>query len=1352
MGDKGKSADPKAVPDKMQFDSSAQPTTLIIRRKEKSEEYDFWIEAPGIATTCYSHLITLEFRANINKEFQDLIDRISCLSADSDYTCFMKFGKVMFKSFLPEPIQQHIKKLKTPLLIATDDPTLPWEMLHDGKNFMCLRIPIGRKLMTTISINERRQISRNTFSFLMMINHSGDLKGTESEAKKINAFLDEHQTQFARRKIVSGASINFVSAMWLLQEGFDVIHYSGHTMFDEQTQSSYLELDGGQKIQPNDIINNITGYPIVFFNSCQSAVMGNTEQCIYTGYRHVHNLAQSFIIGNSRGGALAFIGTLWKVSDAVAAQFSIAFYAALFGGKTIGESLLLAKQEISAATKDLSWAAFVLYGDPSLRIIQPQQDSTVDANKQAASQAPMPSPTPENGEIQIDSFGDSGRLALYYAYQEMLNMKLGILITAHLFIALTKIEEGYTSKFLLSQGFEPKTVRDALRRLLTMGMDAVSEPQHPDTKAGISERFLKILYLAGKYAMLDQVSCIEEKHLLQGFLEDGDGITVNVLQELGITMPEHEPNSIISMALFTPGNKEDVPEEENKKDPSDVNLDEFTTPARRAIQKAAEAARLTRYPEIRTPHLLIGLTEIDGGVTAGLLSSLNVSPELVRDSLFESLGTNWGLSEEPRKMGVRCSLIIKAAQKEAWREVQQRADKNSERSLKNTARIDYIEERHLLWALLKDGAVDVKSFTMSALKQFGLEPARMLELMPELTVPGVGLKKDNKQVIAEPFDKKKATPTLSALGRELTVLAKDGKLSPVIGRDTEMELIVQILSKKTKSNPLLIGPSGVGKTAIVEGLAQRISEGMVPPGYAQVRLIEITPSSLLAGTKYRGEFEARLQTIIKESREAGNVILFIDEIHTLIGAGESTEGSMDAANILKPALARAEIRCIGATTIDEYRKHIERDAALERRFQTIMINEPNRDDTLTLLRSIKEHYEKHHGVSISDEALKTAVELSIHYITDRHLPDKAISLLDLACARHRTKKASREKEDINGRSTVRPEDVEETLSQWKGIPVGELRQEERDHLFNLESRIKERIIGQDQAITAVCNAIGLSRAGLNKQGRPVGVFLFLGPTGVGKTAMAKALADALFGSEEKLIRLDMSEFSEQHSISKLIGSPPGYKGYGDEGHLTGKLKTYPYSIVLLDEIDKAHRDVFDIFIQLFGEGRLTDGKGHTVDAKNAIFIMTSNLAADVITAESQRVIGFSAGNKAESQNQEIQNILKCTFSPEFLGRIDEVVVFNQLTEDHVKTIARIILTDLQTRVMSRGITLQIDESAVDLMCREGYTRLYGVRPMERLITEQIAKPIGWLLLKGPINEDSKTVLVTAEQGKVTVKN
>ncbi len=591
-----------------------------------------------------------------------------------------------------------------------------------------------------------------------------------------------------------------------------------------------------------------------------------------------------------------------------------------------------------------------------------------------------------------------------------------------------------------------------------------------------------------------------------------------------------------------------------------------------------------------------------------------------------------------------------------------------------------------------------------------------------------------------------STPTLNQFGTDLTKFATEGKLDPVIDRQNEIERIIQTLSRRNKNNPCLIGEPGVGKTAIIEGLAEKIVSGNVPENIKDKRLVTLDISGMVAGAKYRGDFEERIKKALKEVTRDGNIIIFIDEIHTIVGAG-AAEGAIDAANILKPLLARGEIQVIGATTLNEYRKHIEKDSALERRFQPIIVNEPSEEDTIKILQGLREKYEKHHNVKITDAAIDAATKLSARYVNDRFLPDKAIDLLDEAAARVKLKSSEARKVKNNKNvKCVTEDDILEVISIWTGIPLNKLSQDENNRLRNLENNIHQRVVGQDEAVSALSKAIKRSRVGLQDPNKPIGSFLFLGPTGVGKTELAKALSESLFGDENLMIRVDMSEYMESHSTAKMIGSPPGYVGFDEAGGLTEKVRRKPYSVILFDEIEKAHPDVLNVLLQILDDGRLTDSHGRVVNFKNTVIIMTSNIGARLITEK--KTLGFTNSNNTqeyETTKKEVITELKKQFKPEFVNRIDEIIVFHKLTDDEIKQIADIMINKVVNRLKNKNIELIVDDSAKDLIIKKGMDSKYGARPLKRAIQTMLEDRIAEEIINGRIKPGDKTTISASEK-------
>lgn len=807
-------------------------------------------------------------------------------------------------------------------------------------------------------------------------------------------------------------------------------------------------------------------------------------------------------------------------------------------------------------------------------------------------------------------------------------------------------------------------------------------------------------------------------------------------------------------------------------------FDRFTERAQKVMVYSQEEAVRLNHNYIGTEHILLGLIKEGEGVAAQVLKNKGITLEAVRQQVEAAVGKGQHQVEQVMGYTPRTKTILELSVEEA-------------RSLGH----NYIGTEHLLLALIREG----EGVAAQLLLAMGLsfESTRQ-DIMAMLNDEGA----KNKQ--GKPSAKDSKTPALNQFGRDLTEMAKEGKLDPIIGREKEIERVIQILSRRTKNNPVLIGDPGVGKTAIAEGLAQKIVEGSIPEILRGKRVVTLDVSSMVAGSKYRGEFEERLKNVMNEIRESKNVILFIDEMHTIIGAG-AAEGAIDASNILKPALARGEIQAIGATTLDEYRKHVEKDAALERRFQPVQVGEPTKEEALLILEGLRDKYEAHHKVKIADEAIRAAVELSDRYIADRFLPDKAIDLVDEAASKVKIKiftappdhkkleeelaalekekseaislqeyeRAAQIRDKIQGikqqledskknwtdktsskDSVVTEEDIAAVVSSWTGIPVTKLAEEESKRLLNLESILHSRVIGQEEAVEAVAKAIRRSRVGLKDPKRPVGSFIFLGPTGVGKTELSKALAEAMFGDENAIIRIDMSEYMEKHTVSKLIGSPPGYVGYEEGGQLTEKVRRKPYSVVLLDEIEKAHPDVFNVLLQILDDGRLTDGKGRTVDFKNTVVIMTSNVG--VSTIKKQAILGFaaSANEKVDAYEKMKDNVmeeLKRTFRPEFLNRVDEIIVFHQLEESHLKQIVELMLKSLLTRIEDMNINVEVTDKAKSLLVEKGYDQAYGARPLRRAIQKMVEDQLSEEMLKGEIRPGSG-VLIDAVNEKLVFKN
>ncbi len=808
-------------------------------------------------------------------------------------------------------------------------------------------------------------------------------------------------------------------------------------------------------------------------------------------------------------------------------------------------------------------------------------------------------------------------------------------------------------------------------------------------------------------------------------------------------------------------------------------FDKFTERARRVLTLAQEEAQRFNHNYIGTEHLLLGLVREGDGVAAKVLANLGVELNKVRSAVEFIIGRGDRAVMGEIGLTPRAKKVIELAVDEARR-----------------LNHHYIGTEHVLLGLVREGegiAAGVLESLGVNLERVRAETTRILsQSMPQSTHSGGRTAT--------------RTPTVDQLGMDLTAAARADKLDPVIGRHREIERVIQILSRRTKNNPILIGEPGVGKTAIVEGLAHRVAAGDVPETLQGRRLLTLDIGSLVAGTKYRGEFEERLKKVIEEIKTSGNCILFIDEMHMLVGAG-AAEGAVDAANILKPSLARGELQCVGATTLDDYRKHIERDAALERRLQPILVEEPTVEESVEILKGIKERYEEHHKLIISDEAIEVAAELAGRYVADRFLPDKAIDLVDEAASRVRIRKSAtppslkeaqsglesvrREKdaaissqqyeyaaelrdrevklqEKIEGleegwesereasKPVVSSEDIAEVVSMWTGIPVSRIASEESQRLLQMEEALHSRVVGQDEAITAIAKAVRRARAGLKDPKRPIGVFVFLGPTGVGKTHLGRVLAEFMFGSEDAMVKLDMSEFMERHTVSRLVGAPPGYIGYDDGGQLTDTVRRKSYCLVLLDEIEKAHPEVFNMLLQIFDDGHLTDAKGRKVDFRNTILIMTSNVGSDLIRRET--TLGFatmteeakSVEQQYEKMKEKVLTELKNTFRPEFLNRIDGTVVFHALSKEHLRKIVELMLADVDKQLSFKGLSLEVTDAAKDWLGDRGYDQVFGARPLRRLIQNEIEDRLSEAVLDGRF-EPGETIVIDCEEDSIVLK-
>jgi ATP-dependent Clp protease ATP-binding subunit ClpC len=803
----------------------------------------------------------------------------------------------------------------------------------------------------------------------------------------------------------------------------------------------------------------------------------------------------------------------------------------------------------------------------------------------------------------------------------------------------------------------------------------------------------------------------------------------------------------------------------------------FTERSQKAFYDSAEEAQKLGHNYVGTEHILLGIIR-EGGNASKVLREMGVTEDRVRESIIQIEGKgdpNPNAKEVP--LTPRTKRLIEVARAEA-------------RNLNH----NFVAPEHILLAIISEA----EGVAIVIIQRLGVD---FTKLRSEIIKSLAGDISPNKPAGNASGDTK--TPELDKFGRDLTDYAKEGKLDPVIGRDDETQRVVEILSRRTKNNPCLIGEPGVGKTAIAEGLAQKIVEGNVPEILKDKRVVTLDLSSMVAGSKYRGEFEERLKKVMEDIRKAGNIILFVDEVHTIIGAG-GAEGAIDASNILKPSLARGEIQIIGATTIDEYRKHIEKDSALERRFQPVKVGEPTKEQSVLILKGLRDKYEAHHKVKITDEALEAAVNLSDRYITDRYLPDKAIDLMDEAAARVKIKNLTippdlkrleeelhnirKEKEEsvnmqefekaaslrdrenqineeinrirgnwqnhqVSDKLTVNEEDIAGVVSRWTNIPVNKLSEDESQRLLNLEEILHNRVIGQEEAVSAVARAVRRSRVGLKDPKRPIGSFIFLGPTGIGKTELTKALGEAMFGSEDAMVRIDMSEYMEKHTVARLIGSPPGYVGYDEGGQLTEAVRRKPYSVVLFDEIEKAHPDVFNILLQILEDGRLTDSKGKTVDFKNTIIIMTSNVGAHTI--KKQKTLGFAQSTREkedayEKMKENVMDELKRTFRPEFLNRIDDIIVFHKLSENDIEKIVGLMLDSVVKRLKEIEVYVDYTEAARMHLAKVGFDEAYGARPLRRAITKTVEDKLSEEMLRGVIKKGDN-VIMDVENSEIVFK-
>ena len=1232
-----------------------------------------------------------------------------------------KIAGVMIHSQLPHDVQLYLESHPTePLLIQTNDSAVPWELYHDEFNYQVLSRPIGRIMIMPVMVQPKgKMISSQSKPSVLIIANPGrdnpklDLPSADEEGAALCTFF---QQAGCNVNMLAGKQANRFTVMGHLQGTYgtyDIIHYAGHAALENsggKLFSSLVLADG--PLSSEEIRRSFRGSPLVFLNACHTIAPGHsgsgTDFSIYAmGSQNALDLAKAFSLGNPYGSVRALVGTLFRNNDTRSREMALFFYQQLMEGESIGESLRASRQKIFSPT-DITWASYILYGDPRIRLRgddaeESNKDNEVGTAENGKLEEPVlvgtgstipPGEEEEENPPPIDAemLGNSGIQAIFNALQETGGSTCKMLTTPHLFLGMATVEGGYTYAFLRQQVKDPELIIKLFREVTEMLSESLEG-------SGVSDRITNILQSAHEYAKLDNQETvhIEEKHLLQGFFEDGGGMTSELLSKVGVDLPEADRSTILAMALF-----------KKHKTPEPPPLKYLGLSGKMVVDVAYREARSHGHSAMTTPHLLIGVLQVDRKGMRSAIRTLGINPNQLEQILRGLLvpgrlppGANIGV-------GQRFIRILEIAKTLA----------------------DPIEARQIGMAILKEGQKDPESITIKVLQHCGISPSNLLEAVSCAGKDHHSYSEQNESQSAP------AQSILAAIGKDLTQLARDGRLAKVIGRNDEIDSISEILLRKAKACPVLVGEAGVGKTAIVEGFAQRVAEGKVPPALQNIRVIEIATNDILAGTKYRGEFEERMRNLVQEVTKAGNIILFLDEIHTLIGAGGSRDGAMDAGDILKPALARGDIKCIGATTNDEYRRWIENDTALERRFSPVPIPEPSADEAVQILTGIRLSYEAHHGVTIPAATIESAVHLSCERLPHRRLPDKAIDLLDQACARVQRLRNQDSGEEESIVPEVGVHHLEEVISVLTGVPVpggsGIPGDTGGAKLQVLSDALHKRILGQDMAITTLIDAIGLAESRMREAGRPLSVLMFMGMVGVGKSSLAKAFAEE---TGRTLIQLDMSEYSERHQVAKLIGSPAGYIGYGREGYLTGKLRSHPYSVVLLDEMEKAHPEVSRLFLGLFEEGRLTDAKGRTIEARQTIFIMTSNLGGDAKKGCGN--IGFTAaaGGGSDSDPREM---LKQAFSREFIDRIDRIVQFGSLNRPDVEAIVRMLLDDIWARLAEQhGMAVDEDAAVIGLLCNLGYAPDSGVRPLKRALEEHVISPISKLYLDGMMTGKAK---------------
>ena len=1201
-------------------------------------------------------------------------------------------GRLLTNLFVPREIQEYLHQLKTSLVIVTNAPDMPWELIYDNekKQFLGASYSVARLLVTRTEVRSASMSTPSAPSGCLLIaaDPFQDLPEIESEIEELHRLI--HNSGVAT-KLLMGNRADMVNVQLEFQRAnsYRIVHFAGHANHDHAGGYSFLLLNQKVKLDESMIRQVFRGGTFVFLNGCGTDKAARQRKRGTSAWQATEGLAAAFMTG----GARCAIGTRWQVGDKGAARFAMLFYAAALQGVPVGEALRQARVDFAQRwPQDATWAAYVLYGDPGVRLI----DTTA---------LYLPDGTLNQGLLSMGS-----RAAFDQAAGEAARLGHTLVGAPHLFLALIAVPGNLCYQLLSQLGHSPAAIAEQLRQTLAASAPTPDPPAL--TQINFSARLQQILEIADKRARAAECAQIEESHLLIGLLSANDGLTLNLLTQNGVAVDRLR---VILTGGTVPdtGHGATAPAESSLRSVAELP---FAAVANRVLAFALAEAQRSGQGVIGTPHLIIGLTEIEGGCMERTLQQQGYQPKVVRDWIRRALPSSTAVAP-PAPPAAPISVAPRVG--ECIRRAEQEARKSGAAE---------ITDCHLLIGFLSiDG-----SGTYRFLASLGLDLAAMLAAA---------------QADAEDGQLSGDTPLLNRIGRDLTAEARRGRLKPIVGRQRELSRIVQVLARSDKNAPLLIGDAGVGKTALVEGLAQYIVEERVPAELRHKRIIELPISALVAGTKYRGEMEDRLAKVIAEASIPA-VIVFLDEVHMLVGGGRAEGSALDVGNILKPALARGEIRCIAATTQDEYQQSIEKDKALARRFQPLIILEPSPQEAVEILGQLRIRYEQHHNLVVTDEAVEAAVNLSVLYLPERHLPDKAHDLLDEACARTRIGSAS---QWTAGPTPVRQLTVDgaavaKVVSEWTGIPVSRLTTAEKSALLGLEEAISQRVIGQDAAVQAVAKAIRLARAGLKPINRPRGVFLFAGPSGVGKTLLAKTLAEAMFGSDDALVRLDMSECMEAHSVSKLIGAPPGFVGHESEGQLTGALRRRPYAVVLLDEIEKAHPQVLNVLLQLFDDGRLTDAQGRTANGREAVFIMTSNLGSALVNQHGG--IGFRNDQPTGHDiDQTVLTEARKFFLPELLNRLDEILIFRPLGAEQYAAIAQQILDELAARLaQEHGIRLIVESSVIQLFCDASTAHNEGARQLRRLIDRAVTRPLSDLVLSGARG----AVVVSVQEDKIKV--